>query len=124
MTEGSYVPMPKGFQPPARRWPDGVAKPYRFRFFPDYSAGTPFWNDDLGPVPIRALPLSRELAGELEEWNAYFETRFHHERGWTSSADGAWFHREGRTLCDRAQAELGSDYLFTFEVKAGPSPWG
>jgi hypothetical protein len=124
MTEGSFQPMAKGTRRDPRVWPDGARRPYRFRFSPDYSAGSPFWSDESGLVPIHQLPLSPELARELVAWNDFFDTGFHHSEGWVTPADGQHFFEWGRSLCDRATAELGGDYVIEYAVENARSPWG
>ena len=93
----------------------GEKTPYQFRFFPEYAAGTPFWFG--GAVPIEDLPISAELATDLHTWNDYFETNFHWESGWRDEEGGRLFNVEARVLCNRAQRELGEDYVLTFD------PW-
>ena len=74
------------------------------------------------------MPLEKQLtsalAAEITEWNGYFDQHFHHETGWAPDADGVWFAAHGRALCERAQAELGPDYVLLYEVRDGLSPWG
>ena len=96
-------------------WP-GATAPHDFRFFPEFSADTPFWCG-LALVPIGAMPLSADLAAELALWCEEYETQtdtadLHWKAGSLSYAD---FHLRGRALCARAQSELGPDYVLTYE---------
>ena len=95
-------------------WRNLGEKPYRFRFSPEYDAGTPFWLG--GAVPVEDLPLSPELTAAIRRWNDYFETHFHWETGWRDAEGGRLFNVEARVLCDRAQSELGEDYVLTFDL--------
>ncbi len=101
--------------PPLWPWP-GASAPYDFRFFPEFAADTPLWCG-LALVPIGSLQLSADLSAELAQWCEEYEIQ-------TDTGDAHWksgpeayadFHLRGRSLCARAQSELGSDYVLTYE---------
>ncbi len=117
MGDGRFVRAGSG-QFPEEVWPyAGATVPYGFRFFPEYSADSPFWSDEGGLVPIEDLPLSDGLKAELVAWNDYFEREYYWETGWRDKAGGADFNEQGRVLCERAQVELGTDYALRYH------PW-
>ncbi len=85
------------------------------RFFPEYSAGHPFWGEyDL--IDMDRLHLSSDLRDDILAWNEYFEFDVHWENGWAESADGTWFADHRRELAERAQTELGADCAVIYEV--------
>jgi hypothetical protein len=86
-----------------------------FEFWPDYGAG-PLWDESGSPADLASLPIRRDLADRLADWNVrYSEEKVPLE----GSGDEVWLI-EGRQLLVEVRLALTDEY----EVIASEPWWG
>ena len=63
------------------------------RFFPEYAAEWPLWDDASDDDLCReTLDLSQDLWNEIRSWNEEWASQFDHDSGWlTALRRDAWF---------------------------------
>jgi hypothetical protein len=84
-----------------------------FEFWPDYGAG-PLWDEGGKPADLAYLPIDRDLADRLADWNArYSEEKVPLE----GPGDEAWVNEGRRLLVEVRQALTGEHEVIVSE------PW-
>jgi hypothetical protein len=83
---------------------------------PDYGC-FPLWEaspDAVGNIDPNTLPISANLASELDKWAAQFDATLNsedpRESGFASSEHERDFADAGRQLCIKMQNELGPEF--------------
>lgn len=91
----------------------------KIRLVTDYFCYPVFHDDGIstgeyGPIDPHTLPISKELADDLMEWQAWFERGLNMDNPGNSIGWSAWgrelFNKQGYYLFERLKSELGSEY--------------
>lgn len=84
------------------------------RLFPDYGRRYPLWESstptwDVGyTTSPETYGLSRELAEDLEGWQAFWEAHVDPTEGWDREANCHKWLRDGRSLTERLRREVAA----------------
>ena len=80
----------------------------------------PLWNtsaESSGNIDPKTLPISQELQIGLRQWADNFESATNQgQTGFLSAKDKANFERQGTSLKNALQTELGEGYKVNFNV--------
>jgi len=82
----------------------------RYRFFNDYSAGWPFW-DDHGLCAEGDPALPAGLERQVKDWADQFEQLFDWQHGWPDKATAEAHRDEGKRLYAEIQRALPNDSI-------------
>ena len=77
----------------------------------------PIWYDggpEVGPISPFDLPISRSLAQAVSDWDNKYQKTYNDsyppDSGFSSPENEEAFYREGETLVEKLQEELGANY--------------